>query len=183
LFRKFKPLHPNLNGKLVWYQPRQVLKIFELRSLNEYHATLLINRQRYSTRPETTATAVTATEGWSFRHTNELLPNITVSNLGSLLPIGTFIFWNYNQGMLWLTNESRYYWVRNNHDCLWSYLNSQQDILLFHEIEIASKKGAEVSIPAESWDLPDLMVLTLLGGFLMMHMVEVRQANPGSVPG
>jgi hypothetical protein len=27
------------------------------------------------------------------------------------------------------------------------------------------------------------MVLTLLGGFLMMHMVEVRQANPGSVPG
>ncbi len=149
--------------------------------MNEYYATLLINRQRHSIRPETTATAVSAREGWSFRHTNEILPNINISSLGSLLPSGTFIFWNYTQGMLWVSNETRYYWERSNNNFTWSYLNNQQYIVRFHDIEIVSKKGAEVSIPAESWNLPDLMVLTLLGWFLILHMVEERQASLRSV--
>lgn len=171
------PLHPDLNGKLVWYQPRQVLQIFELRSMNEYYATLLINRQKHSIRPVTTATAVSAREGWSFRHTNEILPNITVSSLGSLLPFGTFIFWNYTQGMFCLSNETRYYWEQSQNIFAWSYLNNQQNIVLFHEIEIPSRKGAEVSIPSDSWNLPDLLVLTLFGWFLILHMIEERQES------
>jgi hypothetical protein len=97
------------------------------------------------------------------------------------VPSGTFIFWNYNQGMFWLSSETRYYWERNENNFSWSYLNNQQHIILFHEIEIISKKGAEVSIHAESWNLPDLMVLTLLGWFLILHMVEERQASRRSL--
>jgi hypothetical protein len=172
LYRKLKPLHPDLKGPLIWYQPKHVVHIYELRCENDYFATLLIHHQRRYLYSLTTATAVTAQEGWTFRHSNEIMPDITITNLGAFFPYATFVFWNFNQGMLWLTNNSRFLWERYEKEYSWSFLHNSESILHFREIEFSSKKGAEVFIPEKSWNLSELVILTLLGWFLILTMSQ-----------
>jgi hypothetical protein len=169
--KKIIPFHPIKDGELYWYQPKQFIHIYELRHLQECFATFLWNRQRVIPIQEPSASAVSATGGWSFRHTDNLLPMVTVRNLGAYLPYATFDFWSHDRGMLWISDELSFTWERQ--DQIYSWLDpTKKDKLIQFKENDQFTKGAQVEISPQAWGCTELVLLALLGWYLVLIMKE-----------
>ena len=172
MYKNIIPFYPVNNGELIWYQPRQFLHIYELRHQQECFATLLWNKQRMSSGIDPTASAVSAKGGWSFRHTDHILPMVTVRNLGEYIPYATFNFWSHDWGFLWMSNELTFAWERQEQDYSWIEIDHGEKMIIFRESELPSKNCAHVLIEPNAWDCPELVLITLLGWYLILVMRE-----------
>lgn len=151
---------------LLWTQPRRLDASYRLAQGPRTVATL-----RFASGLGSRATGEGGGSRWTFKRVGFFRPRVTVRIEGSEVDLAVFeLGWSWS-GFLSFSSGRRYRWTSLSFWRLaWAFVHEDGCPLVHFSRYARGRRGAPVHVERAAKDVPDLMILLLLGWYLLVLM-------------